>query len=136
MQTRTLFTFCLGVCSLVLLTVTSGLAQDSSRIQPGTGQTSTVKHGERYDPGQAQSSASPADRNRDTLYQPKGDEMKLALPKAPVRKGDVLISRPLKTNCSHQSPWCWPSMSRAFSAAYTGFGPDAIRRCNWCRARR
>ena len=59
MQTRTLFTFCLGVCSLVLLTVTSGPAQDSNMIQPSAGQTSIVKHGERHDPNQAQSSTSP-----------------------------------------------------------------------------
>ena len=136
METRTLFTICLGVCSLVLLTVTSGWAQDSSMIQPGTRQTLTVKHGERHDPSQVQSSTSPTDRNRDTFYQPKGNEIKFTLPKAPVRKGDVLVSGPLKTTCSQQSPWCWPSVSRAFSAAYNSFGPDAIRRCNWCRARR
>jgi hypothetical protein len=62
MQTCTLFTFCLGVCSLVLLTVTTGLAQNSNIIQPATGQTSTVKHSERYDPDQAQSYTSPAER--------------------------------------------------------------------------
>lgn len=136
MQTRTLFTFCLGVCSLVLLTVTSGPAQDSNMIQPSAGQTSIVKHGERHDPNQAQSSTSPTDRDLGTFYQPKGDEMKLTLPKAPARKGDVLVSGPSMTKCSQQSPWCWPSMSRAFSAAYNSFGPNAIRRCNWCRARR
>jgi hypothetical protein len=136
MQTRTLFGFCLGVCSLVLLTVTSGLAQDSNMIQPGGGQTSIVKHGERHDPNQAQSSTSPTGRDLGTFYQPNGDEMKLALPKATARKGDQLVSAPSTTKCSQQLPWCWPSMSRAFSAAYTSFGADAIKRCNWCRARR
>lgn len=134
MRTCTLFTFWLGVCSLVLLTGTTDLAQNSNMIQPGIGQTSTLNHGERPDPDQAQSYTSPAERG--TFYLPKGDENNLTLPKAPARKGDQLVSGPLKTNCSQQLPWCWPSMSRAFSAAYTSFGPDAIKRCNWCRARR
>jgi hypothetical protein len=136
MQTRTLFTFCLGVCSLVLLTVTSGLAQDSNMLQPGASQTSVVKHGEGHNPNQAQSSTSPADNGRNVFFQPKGDELRFTMPKVSTRKGDVLVSGFSKTNCSPQLPWCWPSISRAFSAAYTSFGPDAIKRCNWCRARR
>jgi hypothetical protein len=136
MQTCTSYTFGLGVCLLVLLTVTSGLAQDSNMIQTGAGQPPTVEHGERHNPSQTRSSNSPTDRNRDTLYQPKGDKIKITLPKVPVRKGDVLVTGPLKTSCSSHLSWCWPSMSRAFSAAYTSFGPDAAKRCNWCRARR
>jgi hypothetical protein len=136
MVTRTLFTFWLGVFS-VLLTVTSALAQDSSMIQPDTRQTLTDKRGERNDPSQAHSSStSSTERNRGTFYQPEGDEIKLTFPKATARKGDLLVSGPLKAKCSSQLPWCWPFMSSALSTAYATFGPEAIKRCNWCRARR
>jgi hypothetical protein len=131
MQTRMLFTFWLGVCLSVLLTVTSGLAQDSNTT---AGQASTV-NGARHDPDQAQSPGSAAERG--TFYQPKTDEIQVKFPQTQARKGDQLVSAPSTTTCSNQqSPWCWPSISRAFSAAYNSFGPDAVKRCNWCRSRR
>jgi len=137
MQTRTLVTFWLGVCSLVLLTVTGVFAQDSNMVQPAAGPTSTVNHRARHDIDQTQSHTSAADSDRDTFHPPKGDEMKFTLPGATAREHDRLVVQPVTTRCSSkQWPWCWPSMSRASSAAYTEFGPDAVRRCNWCRARR
>lgn len=131
METPTLVASCLGVCSLLLLTVTIGLAQNSNIIQPATSQTSTVKHSERHHLDQAQSYTFPADHS--TFYLPKGDEIKSTLSTARFRKGGQVVSGPLKTSCSEELPWCW---SRAFSAAYSSFGPDAIKRCTWCRARR
>jgi hypothetical protein len=85
MKTRVPVTFCVTVCLLVLLTVTSGWGQDSNMIQPGTPEaakvTATLKHRERHDLEQANSYTGGADSDRGMFYQRKADEIKALLDK-------------------------------------------------------